>query len=276
MSTLVCFHAHPDDEAISTGGTIARAAAGGHRVVLVVATGGEWGETPADLADGETLADRRRRETEDSARALGLHRVAWLGYEDSGMTGWEQNANPGSFHRSPVDEAAERLAALLREEQADVLTIYDWHGVYGHPDHVQVHRVGVRAAELAGTPSVLEATMNRELIVELQRAAAQMADNGATVDQDFDPEAPADDGNPFGSLAHEITLAVDVKPYLSQKRAALGCHRSQISEASFFAQMPEEVFALAFGTEWFIERGVQADGPRHGWIFADTDGSVAR
>ncbi|CAB4812940.1 MAG: GlcNAc-PI de-N-acetylase [Actinobacteria bacterium] len=267
MSTLVCFHAHPDDEAISTGGTIARAAAEGHRVVLVVATGGEWGETPADLSDGETLADRRRRETDDSARALGLHRVVWLGYEDSGMTGWDQNANAGSFHLAPLDEAAERLAAVLREEDADVLTIYDWHGVYGHPDHVKVYRVGVRAAEIAGTAKVLEATMNRELIVELQRAAAQMADNGATVDQDFDPEAPADDGNPFGSLAHEITLAVDVKEYLAQKRAALGCHRSQISETSFFAQMPEEVFALAFGTEWFIERGVSTDAPQHGWIF---------
>jgi len=267
MGTLVCFHAHPDDEAISTGGTLARASAEGHRVVLVVATGGEWGERPNDLAEGESLADRRKRETDASAAALGVHRVAWLGYEDSGMTGWEQNANPGSFHQADLDEAGERLAAILLEESADILTIYDWHGVYGHPDHVKVHQVGVRAAELAGTPKVLEATMNRSLIVELQRAAAQMADDGATVDQDFDPEAPADDGNPFGSAVHEITLSVDVKPYLAQKRAALGCHRSQISETSFFSQMPDEVFTLAFGTEWFIERGVTADGPQQGWIF---------
>lgn len=266
MGTLVCFHAHPDDEAISTGGTLARASAEGHRVVLVVATGGEWGERPEDLGD-ESLADRRRRETDASAAALGVHRVAWLGYEDSGMTGWEQNANPGSFLQADLDEAGERLASILREESADILTIYDWHGVYGHPDHIKVHTVGVRAAELAGTPKVLEATMNRNLIVELQRAAAQMAEDGAVVDRDFDPEAPADDGNPFGTPAHEITLAVDVKPYLPQKRAALGCHRSQISETSFFSQMPDEVFTLAFGTEWFIERGVTTDAPQHGWIF---------
>ena len=94
MGTLVCFHAHPDDESITTGGTMARAAAEGHRVVLVIATNGEYGEVPEDLAPGETLVDRRRVETAHSAEALGIDRVVWLGYEDSGMTGWEQNANP--------------------------------------------------------------------------------------------------------------------------------------------------------------------------------------
>jgi LmbE family N-acetylglucosaminyl deacetylase len=267
MGTLVCFHAHPDDEAISTGGTIARASAEGHRVVLVVATGGEWGERPADLGEQESLADRRRAETEASAAALGVHRVAWLGYEDSGMTGWAQNANEGSFMQAPVEQAAARLAAILRAESADVLTVYDWHGVYGHPDHVQVHRVGVRAAELAGVPRVFEATMNRDSIVEMQRAARAMGATGDGVDEDFDPEAAADDGNPFGSAAHEITMSVDVRSFLAQKRTALGCHRSQISEASFFAQMPEEIFALAFGTEWYIERGVEPAGPTPGWVF---------
>jgi LmbE family N-acetylglucosaminyl deacetylase len=268
MGTLVCFHAHPDDEAISTGGTLARAAAEGHRVVLVVATGGEWGEIPDDLAEGESLADRRRRETEVSARTLGVQRVVWLGYEDSGMTGWEQNENAGSFHQAPLAEAAVRLARVLRSERADVLTIYDWHGVYGHPDHVKVHRVGLRAAALASTPRVLEATMNRDLIVELQRAARQLGERGDDVDQDFDPEAPADDGNPFGTPVHEISLAVDVSAHLTAKRAALGCHRSQIKETSFFAQMPDEVFAMAFGTEWYIEHGAPAGPPRQGWVFS--------
>ncbi|MBI5090386.1 MAG: PIG-L family deacetylase, partial [Actinobacteria bacterium] len=151
MGTLVCFHAHPDDESITTGGSMARAAAEGHRVVLVVATNGDHGESPEDLATGEALVDRRRVETMRSAAALGVHRVAWLGYRDSGMTGWPQNAHPESFMRAPVDEAAEKLAAILRDEHADVLTVYDWHGNYGHPDHIQVHRVGHRAAELAGT-----------------------------------------------------------------------------------------------------------------------------
>jgi LmbE family N-acetylglucosaminyl deacetylase len=267
MGTLVCFHAHPDDEAIGTGGTLARAAAEGHRVVLVVATGGEWGQVPADLVPGESLADRRRRETEASTAALGVHRLDWLGYEDSGMTGWSQNTNPGAFLQAPLEEAAARLAAILRAEAADVLTVYDWHGVYGHPDHIKVHQVGLRAAELAGTPRVLHATMNRSAIVEMQRAARAAGATGDGIDDDFDPEGAADDGNPFGSAAHEITWAVDVSGYLREKRAALSCHRSQIDETSFFVQMPDEIFALAFSTEWYVEPGVESTGPRPGWIF---------
>ena len=143
MGTLVVFHAHPDDEAITTGGSMARAHAEGHRVVLVVATNGEHGEVPDDLAEGETLADRRRAETDRSAAALGVHRVLWLGYADSGMTGWEAEPQPDeSFWKADVDEAAARLATILRDERADVLTIYDWHGNYGHPDHIKVHQVG--------------------------------------------------------------------------------------------------------------------------------------
>ena len=91
-----------------------------------------------------------------------MARVAWLGYHDSGMTGWEHNDDPASFWQADVDEAAERLAAILREEQADVIVLYDWHGGYGHPDHIQVHRVGHRAADLAGTPRRFEATYNRD------------------------------------------------------------------------------------------------------------------
>ena len=176
MATLVCLHAHPDDESIATGGTIARAVAEGHRVVLVMATGGEYGETPPDLAPGETLADRRRAETERSAAVLGVHRLAWLGYRDSGMTGWEQNAMPGSFIGADVEEAAGRLADILREERADVLTSYDWHGNYGHPDHIQVHRVGMRAAEMTGV-RVVQATMNRDAM----RIMAQQAKEAATL-----------------------------------------------------------------------------------------------
>ncbi|MEY2753709.1 MAG: hypothetical protein RJB65_67, partial [Actinomycetota bacterium] len=86
MGTLVCLHAHPDDESIATGGSIARAVDEGHRVVLVVATNGDHGEIPPDLAEGETLVDRRRAETMRSAEVLGIHRVEWLGYADSGMT----------------------------------------------------------------------------------------------------------------------------------------------------------------------------------------------
>jgi LmbE family N-acetylglucosaminyl deacetylase len=265
MGTLVCFHAHPDDEAIATGGTIARASAEGHRVVLVMATNGDFGETPDDLAEGETLVDRRRTEAETSAAILGVHRVAWLGYSDSGMTGWEQNTLPNAFMGAPLDEAAERLAALLREESADVLTVYDWHGNYGHPDHIQVHRVGHRAAELAATPRVIEATMNRDAIRRMVSTAREM---GAPMGDDFDVDGPADDGLPMGMTEAEITLAVDVAPYVLLKRDAVMSHRSQISDSSFFGEMPDEMFAASFGTEWYIEKGVEPGaGPQPGWIF---------
>jgi LmbE family N-acetylglucosaminyl deacetylase len=163
MATLVCFHAHPDDEAIATGGVMAAAADAGHRVVLVLATRGEHGEVDDGvLGEGETLAERRVLEVHAAAEILGVARVAFLDYVDSGMVGTPTNDEPGSFWSSDVEEAAQRLASVLREEQADVLTVYDAHGGYGHPDHIQVHRVGVRAAELAGTARVYEATMNRD------------------------------------------------------------------------------------------------------------------
>ncbi len=259
MATLVCFHAHPDDESISTGGTMARANAAGHRVVLVVATGGEHGESPEDLADGETLADRRRAETLKSAAELGIARVEFLGYRDSGMTGWEQNAHPDSFWNAPVDDAASRLAAILQEENADTVTLYDWHGNYGHPDHIQVHRVGRRAAEVAGTPYVYEATMNRDAVVRFMTMAKEMGQ-----EVDFDPNQ-TDDGNPFGMTEDELTTAIDVTEFVGVKRASMQCHRSQITDSSFFLQMPPEAFAAAFGTEWFIRVGAPG-GISEDWL----------
>lgn len=263
MAALVFFHAHPDDESIGTGGTIARAVAEGHRVVLVVATNGDFGEVPDDLAEGETLVDRRRQELRRSAEALGAHRVEQLGYRDSGMTGWEQNADPDSFHQADIEHAAERLAQILREENAHVLTTYDWHGGYGHPDHIKVHQVGYRAAELAATPSVFESTMNRDAIVRLMQMAGG---TGVPGQEDFDPNGPADDGNPFGSSEAEITLAVDVSEFIEAKRASLRCHRSQITDTGFFLSMPDDVFTSAFGTEYYISRDA-APGVRPGWLF---------
>lgn len=274
MATLVCFHAHPDDEAIITGGVMARAHAEGHRVVLVVATDGAHGEVPDDLGSGETLADRRRAETDASAAALGVDRVEFLGYTDSGMTGWEQNHHHGAFWGADVDEAARRLADLLVEESADVLTIYDWHGGYGHPDHIQVHRVGCRAEELVRDRlpglRVAEATMNRD---EMRRGVELMQQLGledmgpdAGEDGDFDPDGPMDDGNPMGTPEAELTLGVDVTAYLAVKRASLAAHRSQVSDASFFLQLPDELFAQAFGREWFVEHD-RTPPVRMGWWF---------
>jgi LmbE family N-acetylglucosaminyl deacetylase len=273
VATLVCFHAHPDDEAIATGGTMARAHVEGHRVVLVVATDGAHGEVPDDLAAGESLADRRRAETHASAVALGIDRVEFLGYTDSGMTGWEQNHHDGAFWQADVDEAAARLVDVLVEESADVLTIYDWHGGYGHPDHIQVHRVGCRAAELARERlpelRVVESTMNRDEMrrgIALAREAG-MVGVGTGLDEDeFDPDGPMDDGNPMGTPESDLTLGVDVTAYVDRKRASIAAHRSQVSDASFFLQMPPEMFAHAFGWEWYIEQD-RPPGLRMGWLF---------
>jgi LmbE family N-acetylglucosaminyl deacetylase len=271
MGTMVVFHAHPDDEAIATGGSMARAHAEGHRVVLVVATNGEHGELPDDLVDGETLADRRRVETERSAAALGVDRLVWLGYADSGMTGWEANLNEESFWKADVDEAAERLATILREESADVLTIYDWHGNYGHPDHIKVHQVGCRAEEMVADElpglRVFEATMNRDEI-KRQMAMAREAGEEFGPDGDFDPDGPMDDGNPMGMTEDELTLVVDVSDFVRSKHAAISSHASQVTDAGFFTGMSDDAFAFAFGREWFIEHG-REPGLRPGWLFDD-------
>jgi LmbE family N-acetylglucosaminyl deacetylase len=278
MGTLVYFHAHPDDEAILTGGSMARAHAEGHRVVLVVATDGAHGEVPDDLAPGETLMQRRQGETERSAAVLGIDQVHWLGYTDSGMTGWDQNLDPTCFLQADRDAAAQQLTDLLIAEDADVLVIYDWHGGYGHPDHIKVHQVGVRAAELlhsregdgaARELAVFEATMNRDEFARMIAMAKEMGEKmGADLGEDFDPDGPADDGNPIGMPEAELTHRVDVAEYVHLKRAAIACHRSQISDSAFFLQMDEGQFAMAFGTEWFIRHG--ADHPvRDGWLIEE-------
>jgi LmbE family N-acetylglucosaminyl deacetylase len=264
MATIVYCHAHPDDEASQTSGTMARAAAEGHRVVVVFATNGDHGEVAPDAVEGETVADHRRREAEASAAAIGLARIAWLGYADSGMSGWEQNDHEGSLHRADLDEAAARLADVLDEEGADVVVGYDWHGGYGHPDHVKVHHVVRRAVELASQrPRLLESTTNRD---EMIRLVAMGREAGMDVG-DFDPAQPMDDGNPFGTPEDEITWRVDVSAYLDHRRASLEAHRSQATDIEMFLSMPSEVFELFFGHEHLIEPG--DDGPmREGWPFA--------
>ncbi len=267
MTTIVCFHAHPDDECIATGGTMARAAAAGHRVVLVVATRGERGEPPPRvLADGEPLWERRLAETYESARVLGAERVEFLGYVDSGMMGEPSNDSPYSFWTASVEHAATRLAAILTEEDADVLTVYDDHGGYGHPDHIQVHRVGLRAAELAGTPRVFQSTMNRDHIrrsIELyQEDADPDADRDAAVAARAERLAELDS---FGTPEAQITHAVDVTDLVDTKRAAMLAHRSQIADDSWFLTMQPESFVQAFGTEWYLETGAtRAEGAPFG------------
>lgn len=247
--TLVAWHAHPDDEALLTGGTLAKAAAEGHRVVLVVATAGEAG-LAAGRPAAAALAARRQAELHRSAAALGCHRVVLLGYGDSGVDG---AADAGTFSRADPGEVAARLAEILVAERADVLTSYDPAGGYGHPDHQMVHRVAGRAADLAGTPVLLEATVDRDLL----RRALALARRMYRFPAQFDAARFAAGYTPRAELTHRV----GVRRYLAQKRAALAAHASQASsdgEARTLAavlRLPAPLFALAFGREWYVERG---------------------
>jgi len=260
MATLVCFHAHPDDESIATGGLMAKAAADGHRVVLVVATRGEHGE-PVEgvLRDGEQLWERRVVETDRSAEILGVASVHFLGYEDSGMMGEPTNDNPACFWQADHEDAVERLSSILRAESCDVLTVYDEIGGYGHPDHLQVHRIGHAAAEQAGIEVVFESTMNRTRIM------AMLAEASDLFDMEADDGPSIEDEESFGMPEERITHAVDVTAFVDTKRASMMAHESQIGEESFFLKMPAEAFTMAFGTEWFIRAGAsRADGEPFG------------
>jgi len=248
--TLVAFHAHPDDEALLTAGTLARAAAEGHRVVLVVATAGEAGLVRGGRT-GPALADRRRVELDRSAQALGVARVELLGYADSGMQGEAGGAD--AFARADVEQAAGRLARILTEESADLLTIYDPAGGYGHPDHVQVSRVGIRAAALAGTPSVLEATVDRTALQRVLRLVHRLPG----IPPDFAPDRFAHAFTARGDLTH----CVDVRRFAAAKRSSLAAHASQAGAdqgtrtLAVLLRLPAPLFRLALGREWFVERG---------------------
>jgi LmbE family N-acetylglucosaminyl deacetylase len=259
--TLVTVHAHPDDEAIATSGTMAKAKAAGHRVVLVVATRGELGEVPDDLTPDETLADRRTAETLAAAEIIGVDRVEFLGYRDSGMEGDVRNADAESFVSADVEEAAQRLAAILRAEDTDVLLSYDERGNYLHPDHIKVHLVANRAGELAAVPLVYEATMNTDYIWGLMHRRAEEMPRGEGA-----PELPPtiEELN-LGMREWTITHRVDARAFIDVKRRAMVAHASQIAEQSFFLQMPLDAFREAFGYEWFIRIGApRAEGAPFG------------
>lgn len=304
--TLVAFHAHPDDEALLTAGTMARAAAEGHRVVLVVATDGDLGLADTAYRRNGGLGRVRLEEARRSAEALGVARVEWLGYADSGLPPAGSDAldpdPPGlvRFCRAPVEEAAERLAAILTTERADVLLSYDANGGYGHRDHVRVHEVGARAAEIARTPRVLEATVPRDLLVKTIRRLARVY----RFPDEFDPTTFE---RAFSARA-EITHRVNVRPYAAAKRAAMRAHASQATGAegprrarfgrrrrggirggggvgggvgagvgagqtgdrtlAAFLRIPRPVFRLVFGREWFRDPAAAPGAPVSGDIFA--------
>ncbi|MEV0797664.1 PIG-L family deacetylase [Kribbella sp. NPDC050281] len=254
--TLVAFHAHPDDEALLMGGTLARLAAEGHRVVLAVATDGEAGATASSYRSAGRLASYRRDELERSAAALGCARVVRFGFTDSGSTG---PVADGAFSRLEIEQAAAPLIELLRAERADALTIYDPAGGYGHPDHQQVHAVGVYAARQAGTPLVLEATIDRRLIRRLVRLVEAIP--GVL------PAVRAADYDHAYSPASSITHCVDVRAYAVQKRRSFEAHASQASSdggartLGLLLKLPRWLFRRILGREWYVEHGRTPGAP---------------
>jgi LmbE family N-acetylglucosaminyl deacetylase/membrane-associated phospholipid phosphatase len=269
--TIVSFHAHPDDEALLTSGTLARAAADGHRVVIVVATSGEAGLAREDWATSD-LGARRQAELEESARTIGATRVEVLGHPDSGWpvsaTDTTSASDPVPFSRLDVEPLAHDLAALLAQEAADVLTIYDEHGGYGHPDHVQVHRVGVRAAQISGTPVVLEATVDRVLITRAIRVLRHLAR--------FVPMPDLPDTSTAYTSRADLTHRVDVRHHLCAKERAMGAHVSQSTDGdggdvrtiALILRLPRPLRRRALRYEWFRERTAAWPGRPVDDIFA--------
>ncbi len=263
--TVVSFHAHPDDEALYTAGTLAKAVADGHRVILVVATVGEAGLASPDLTGDLSLGDRRLDELTASAREIGCARVVLLGYGDSGFAG-TSSPDHTPFAHAAVEEAASKLAEILIEERAGVLTTYDAAGGYGHADHKQVHVVGARAATLAGTPVVLEATIDRDVVRRGVRLLSliRWVLPGLSI-----PSAQ----NTY-TARRDITHRIDIRDELPVKRAAIAAHVSQATAPSgvrtlrLILKLPRPVFARVFRYEWFVERGREPAPEPLGDIFA--------
>jgi LmbE family N-acetylglucosaminyl deacetylase len=244
MATIVAFHAHPDDMVLLTGGTIAWLAAAGHRVIIVAACDGMWAD----------LAARQLEELRASAAILGAQQVVHLGYADSGHGPVLFEDPPGRtrFARADIEEAAEKLAALLTGEQADLLLSYDPQGGNGLRDHVRVHQVGARAAELAGV-RVAEATVPRELVARFARLLLALR---------LVTRHRLDEMRGYGMPQSAVTHRVSVRRYAAQKQAALTAHRTAVSGRGRAARLyralsrsPLPIFQVVCGTEWFAEPG---------------------
>ena len=257
---LLCVHAHPDDEAITTGGILAKAADEGLRVAVVTCTAGERGEIRLPGADAAAvrpgLGALRTAELARALDVLGAGPPRLLGYADSGHPA---GRHEGAFWHAPFDEAVGRLVAHVRALRPDVVVTYDAFGVYGHPDHVQAHRVTLAAVEAAACGRLFPeagpawrarrlylATFPRSLVVEGVRL---LAARGL-------PDVLGSEDEPsMGTPDAEIAAAVDVRPWLDRKLAALAAHESQVGPGSLFRLLPDDLRAAALGTEWFIRHG---------------------
>jgi LmbE family N-acetylglucosaminyl deacetylase len=245
--TLMAVHAHPDDEASSTGGILARYAAEGVRTVLVTCTNGEMGDAPGGTKpedpehDEAQVVAARRRELDASCRALGVSHLEMLGYRDSGMEGWESNRRPDVFSQLDVDVAARPLLALLQRYRPQVVVTYDDFGFYGHPDHIQAHRITVAALDAWDSEARLYfPTIRRSQLAGFRERMLELG-----------MEPPEIDTERMGAPDEMVAAMVDCRAHAAQKRAALTAHSSQ-ADNLFFLRFPEDVFVEMFGIESFV------------------------
>ncbi|MFJ6568319.1 N-acetyl-1-D-myo-inositol-2-amino-2-deoxy-alpha-D-glucopyranoside deacetylase [Streptomyces sp. NPDC091292] len=292
-------HAHPDDESITTGATMARYAAEGARVTLVTCTLGEEGEViPPGLAHltadrDDTLGTHRIGELAAAMKELGVQDHRFLGgagrYRDSGMTGLPQNDRAGSFWSADLDEAAGHLVEIVREVRPQVLVTYDPDGGYGHPDHIKAHRVAMRAADLAA-----EGAFRRDLgaphtIAKIywNRLPRSVAEAGFAPLPDALPDLPfpaaADLGDVPGVVPDEVvTTAVDGTAYVTAKAAAMRAHATQIAVAEPWFALSNALAQPLFGTEYYeLARGTLGGVVPERDLFAGiasakTEGATAR
>jgi N-acetyl-1-D-myo-inositol-2-amino-2-deoxy-alpha-D-glucopyranoside deacetylase len=259
---MLLVHAHPDDESIGTGATMAKYAAEGAAVTLVTCTLGELGEViPPELAHlawdaNGGLGQYRIGELAAACAALGVTDHRFLGgagrWRDSGMIGTPSNDWPGCFWQADVDEAAHALLAIINEVRPQVMVTYDDNGFYGHPDHIQAHRVAWRAFEMAdGLVSKFYATAVPKSV--LAEAMALMDDRVGSTQlggTDFIKVESVDD-LPFGTDDDEVTTQIDARDYLDAKLAAMRAHATQIAVDSPFFALSDMVGQRALGTEYY-------------------------
>ena len=199
------------------------------------------------LATGD---HERRAEADAACNTLGVAALHWLGYADSGLYG---EAEGDTFVAAPIEAAAQRLAAILRHEQADALVVYDPGGIYGHPDHIAVHRVGRVAADLAGTPTLYECTVDREYLHFVETHLV-----GHAVESLLGMEVGATNSAPLGVPTVLVDLTIDVRAQRDAKRAAMAAHASQIAANSETLTMDDDTFDGVYGFEWYM----RTSGPR--------------
>src|ERR1700677_38570 len=262
--TFLAVHAHPDDEASSSGGLYRLLADQGVRTVLVTCTNGECGDGPdgakpdADHHDGDEVAAIRAIELDNAVKILGIDRLVRLGYRDSGMKGWPQNDDPESFWATPVDVAAAKLAEVLMEERPQVIMTYNEHGFYGHPDHIQANRITLAALTMIDYEPTLYFNAIPDSVFATWRARWEQedreraeADAAKGIVREPEPETPEEEEFEMGTPDDEISATIDVHAVAGAKYDALEAHASQMGD-SFWMKMGRERFAEVMGTEWFV------------------------